>query len=282
VVPEKRNPSAHAAGESEKEMTVKITCPYCHFSKQMSAGKIPSGTRWATCPRCKQRFEFVFQDAVDGIQEIPTEHGAGSKRGASSWERRSELGVWKGLYETFKGVLFSPGKIFSTMTHKGGVKEPLAFGLLLGSLGAMFGFFWEFLMVRESLISRWPSFFGQFNLGIIFLIVMVLTPLFVIIGMYVVSGILHLCLLIMGGGRNGFEGTFRIVAFSQSTKILELVPFVGGFVGWVWHLIVLVIGLREMHETSYLRTIIAMILPIVFVFIIRMVIIVPVFIFMRT
>jgi hypothetical protein len=72
-----------------------------------------------------------------------------------------------------------------------------------------------------------------------------------------------------------------MVAFSQSTKILELVPFVGGFVGWFWHLIVQVIGLREMHETSYWRTIIAMILPIVFIFIISMAIIVPLFVFLR-
>ena len=262
-------------------MTVKITCPYCNFSKQMSTGKIPQGTRWATCPRCKQRFEFVFQDSVVGIQGVPTREGAGSKRDASPWERRSELGVWKGLYETFKGVLFSPGKVFSTMTHKGGLKEPLAFGLLLGSLGAMFGFFWEFLIIRESLISKWPSLFGQFNLGLIFLIIMMLTPLFVAFRMFVVSGILHLCLLITAGGRNGFEGTFRVVAFSQSTKILELVPFVGGFVGWFWHLIVQVIGLREMHETSYLRTVIAMILPIVLILIISMAIIIPLLIFLR-
>ncbi|MDP6180247.1 MAG: YIP1 family protein [Desulfatiglandales bacterium] len=262
-------------------MTVKITCPYCNFSKQMSMGKIPPGTRWATCPRCKQRFEFVFQDSVGGIQEVPTGKGAGSKRGASPWERRSEQGVWRGLCESFKGVLFSPEKIFSTMTHKGGIKEPLAFGLLLGSLGAMIGFFWDFLMIGDRLITKWPTVIGQFNLGVIFLIVMILTPFFVMMSMFVVSGILHLCLLIAGGGRNGFEGTFRVVAFSQSTKILELVPFIGRFIGWLWHFIVQVIGLREMHETSYLRTIIAMILPIVLIFIISMAIIVPLFIFLR-
>ena len=261
-------------------MTVKITCPYCDFSKEMSTGKIPPGTRWATCPRCRQRFEFISQDPVVGIQEVQTGKGAGSKRGASPWERRSELGVWKGLYETFKGVLFSPGKVFSTMAHKGGIREPLAFGLLLGSLGAMFGFFWNFLMIGESLVSKWPNLLGQFSLGLIFLVVIILTPLFVLMSMFVVSGILHLSLLIVGGGRSGFEGTFRIVAFSQSTKILDLVPFVGGFVGWFWHLIVQVIGLREMHETSYSRTIIAMILPIVFIFIISMAIIVPLFVFL--
>jgi hypothetical protein len=280
VVPEKRTPSAHATGKSKKEMTVKITCPYCNFSKQMSPGKIPPGTKWATCPRCKQRFEFVFQDPAAGIQEAPTRNGAGSNRGPSPWEMRSDLGIWKGLYETFKSVLFSPKIVFSTMTHKGGMREPLAFGLLLGSLGAMFGFFWDFLMIGERLVSRWPNFFGQFSMSLIFLVVIILTPLFVMVSMFVVSSILHLSLIIVGGGRSGFEGTFRIVAFSQSTKILDLIPFVGGFVGWFWHIIVQVIGLREMHETSYLRTIIAMILPIIFIFIISIAIFVPLFVFL--
>ena len=111
---------------------------------------------------------------------------------------------------------------------------------------------------------------------------MILTPLYVIINMFVVSGILHLCLVITGAGRNGFEGTFRIVAFSQSIKLLALVPFVGGFVGWFWHFIVQVIGLREMHETSSLRTIIAMLLPIVLIFMIFIAITVPLFIFLGT
>jgi len=263
-------------------MTVKITCPYCNFSKQMPEEKIPPGAKWVNCPRCKHRFEFDFQEPVFGFQGAQIGTGADSRRGTSPWERRSELGIWQGIYKTFKGVMFSPENLFSTMTHKGGIKEPLAFGLLLGSLGGMFFVFWQFLMIGDRLISSWPDLIGQFSLGIIFVIVMILTPLFKMISMFVVSGILHLCLVIVGGGRNGFEGTFRVVAFSQSIKILALVPFVGGLVGWFWHFIVQVIGLREMHETSYLRTIIAMILLIiVLIFIIFMAIIVPLFIFLR-
>ncbi len=263
-------------------MTLKITCPFCDFSKQMPEEKIPPGAKWANCPRCKHRFEFPFQEPAFGFQGTQTGKGADSRRGASPWERRSELGTWQGLYETFKGVLFSPGNLFSTMTHKGGIKEPLAFGLLLGSLGTMLGVFWQFLMIGDRLISTWPNLIGQFSLGLIFLIVMILTPLYVIINMFVVSGILHLCLVITGAGRNGFEGTFRIVAYSQSIKLLSLVPFVGGFVGWFWHFIVQVIGLREMHETSSLRTIIAMLLPIVLIFMIFIAITVPLFIFLGT
>jgi hypothetical protein len=136
-------------------------------------------------------------------------------------------------------------------------------------------------MVGDHLISSWPNVMGQFGLGLIFLIVMVLTPFYVLLSLFVVSGILHLCLLIVGAGRNGFEGTFRIVAFSQSIKILGLVPFVGGFIAWFWQFIVLVIGFREMHETSYLRTIIAILLPIALVFVLFFATMSLVFVFLR-
>ena len=256
-------------------MPVTITCPYCNFSREIPEGKIPPGIKWATCPRCKHRFELSFQDSGFGFQgkqaaEEAAEEAA-SRRGPSPWEMRSDLGVWQGLFETFKGILFSPEKLFSTMTHEGGIKEPLAYGLLFGSIGCMLGVFWQFLMLTESLPSILPNVIGQINLGLGFLAVMIMTPFYILINMFVVSGILHLCLVIVGGARNGFEGTFRTVAFSQSVRVLGLVPIVGGLVAWVWQFIVQVIGLREIHETSYLRTIMAMLLPVAFMLIIILV-----------
>ena len=40
-------------------MTVEITCPNCRYSKQLAEDRIPPGVRWATCPRCKERFDFT-------------------------------------------------------------------------------------------------------------------------------------------------------------------------------------------------------------------------------
>ncbi len=84
-------------------MTLKITCPFCDFTKQMPEEKIPPGAKWANCPRCKHRFEFPVHEPAFGFQGTQTGKGADSRRGASPWERRSELGTWQGFYETFKG-----------------------------------------------------------------------------------------------------------------------------------------------------------------------------------
>ena len=50
------------------------------------------------------------------------------KRDATPWERRLQLGLWKGIKQTIKSVLFSPKNMFSSMPVKGGWREPLAFG----------------------------------------------------------------------------------------------------------------------------------------------------------
>jgi len=246
-------------------MTIEITCPNCNFSKTIPKEKIPAGVRWANCPRCKHRFEFTTQYPAFGFEQEQkgTEPGSEIKREASPWENRSELGIWQGIYQTFKAVLFSPEKLFKSMIFTGGIKEPLAYGLLLGSMGTMFGFFWQFLIIGGSLRSIDQGLTGQLPMGFIFLIIMLISPIFVSLTIFFTSGIIHLMLLIVGGGRNGFEATFRVISYSQATQVLGLIPFIGGMIGGVWLAIVQFIGLRAIHEISYLKMVIAFLIPVV-------------------
>ncbi len=191
-------------------------------------------------------------------------------RERTAWENRSELGIWQGIYQTFKAVLFSPEKLFRTMSFKGGIKEPLAFGILLGSIGAMLGLFWHFLMMSGSLLEMVHELMGQFNMALVFLGLLIFSPLFVIIILFVTSGILHLSLQIVRGGKNGFEATFRVISYSQAIQVVGLIPFIGGLIGGLWVLVVQVIGIREIHETSYLRVIIAFLIPLALIFLVVM------------
>ena len=200
-------------------------------------------------------------------------------RQATPWENRSELGLWQGISKTFKAVLFSPVEIFSTMTHKGGIKEPLAFGLLLGSIGGMFGFFWQFLVMSGGLLAIDHEIMSHFTISLIFFGIAIVFPLFVTIAIFVTSAILHLLLLIVRGGKNGFEATFRVVSYSQAIQIWGLIPFIGGLIGGLWILIVQIIGLREIHETSYLRVILALLIPLALVFLLVMAIVIPLLMF---
>ena len=154
------------------------------------------------------------------------------------------------------------------MSFKGGVKEPLAFGLLLGSIGTMFEFFLGFLVLFGTLIPLINSFLPEIQFGstaiiVVFMLIMVLAPLFETITIFITSCLLHLLLLIFSAGKNKFEATFRVVSYSRATKVWSLIPFIGAWIGWFWRLSVHIVGLREIHETSYLRVIIVVLTPLI-------------------
>jgi len=249
-------------------MNVVVTCPYCGFSKRIPEERLPGGSALVTCPRCGQQFRFSASEQGHNGTERKTDAGATGRqvgRTKSPWERRSQLGLWQSLYRTFKAVLFAPRELFRTLTFRSGLREPLAFGLLAGSVTTMVGIFWQFLVLAGGMATFGPSMLGQKGLGMVFIVILVTVPLWVALGILIYSGIVHIMLLIVRGGRNGFEATFRVVSFSQAAQIWSLVPLLGGLVGALWQVIVQVIGLREIHETTYLRVCIAFLIPVVFI-----------------
>lgn len=267
-------------------MTVELVCPFCGFSKKTSEQKIPDRARWAICPRCRRKFEISMSgrgtDSIardipvaGGPHETGQESGTGSDRSGAPWESRSGNGFVRGLYHTFKGVLFSPVSFFKGLAFSGGLGEPLAFGLLAGAVGKMFGFFWPVMMVSGGLFPFKGAILGQLSSGLIFLILVVAVPICVTLSMFIYSAILHLLLLMVRGGNNGFEATFRVVAYSQAAQAWELLPVVGSWIGGIWQLVVQVIGLREIHGVSYSRIIVAFLLPLAFLFVVIIAVVIP-------
>src|SRR5260370_609213 len=92
----------------------------------------------------------------------------------------------------------------------------------------------------------------------------VLIPLFVVIGLFIGSAIVHLCLMIVGGANQSFETTFRVLAFSQgSTGPLQMIPVCGGLISGVWALVCSCIGLARAHETDTGRAVLVVFLPLI-------------------
>jgi hypothetical protein len=245
--------------EREKEDMIELTCPHCGFQKSLLREKIPVGTRRAICPRCRERFEIPLLD--EGREKPETDRS--NIRTLPPWERRSELGWVRGIRESLKGVLFSPSKFFKTMTVPGGVKEPLAFGVLMGSLGMMFEVFWQGVIRLDDLPSPDKGVFGDFALSPLILGTLILCPLIATIFICVSSLLLHFLLTIVRAGKNGFEGTLRAVSYSQASQLWALIPFLGSLLAGIWLMAVTVIGLKEIHGVSYMRVIFALLIPFV-------------------
>lgn len=264
-------------------MAVALTCPYCSFSKNIPEEKIPPNAKSATCPRCGQRFTLSYKDGIittekttsgESHREDEQDVKDSAVRAESPWENRSTLGLWQAIYQTVKAVMFSPDKFFSSLNYKGGFREPLAFGMLTGSIGTMFSIFWQFLMISGGLMTIGNAFIGQFTFGVLFLITLVFAPILVIVAIFILTAVWHLFLLLLRGADNGFEATFRVVAYSHALQVWGLIPVIGGWISLIWQLIVQIVGLREIHGTSYLKVFFALIIPaaIVFLFVIAVII----------
>jgi hypothetical protein len=191
----------------------------------------------------------------------PTSTAAAGRTGLP-WEHRQERGFFNAFIETLTMVLTRPAEAFSVMKREGGLGEPLIYALIGGCLGgivsALFSLGFQSIGLFADKSNNLAAMTGMgVGVGMI-----ILLPLFIVIGLFIGSGLVHLCLMIVGGANQPFETTFRVVAFTQgSTGPLQIVPICGGMISLVWTLVCLCIGLSRAHETDTGRAVLAVFLP---------------------
>ena len=182
------------------------------------------------------------------------------------WEDPARTSVFERFVETVKMIATRPKEAFAGMPTTGGIGSPLLFAIGVGWIGIGFAVLWNTLMQgmwipfmgagEEAAVAA--AFTGAWALGVI-----VLAPLFVIIGVFIYAAILHLMLMIVGGAKNGFEATVRVVCYAQTAQLAAIVPFCGGLIAMVWGIILYVIGLATAHRTTQGKAVLAVVLPIV-------------------
>jgi hypothetical protein len=191
---------------------------------------------------------------------------AGAARTGLPWEYRQERGFFNAFIQTLTMVLTRPAEAFTVMKRDGGLGEPLIYALIGGSLGAI-------VSVLFSLGFRSVGLFADRHnndlaamagMGFGSVAIVILLPLFIVIGLFIGSAIVHLCLMIVGGANQSFETTFRVLAFTQgSAGPLQIIPLCGGLISGVWALVCNCIGMARAHETDTGRAVLAIFLPLI-------------------
>lgn len=256
-------------------MTIDIICPKCNFTQKVPEETIPDTMRWIRCPRCNMTFEHISEDGKN--KENPWDDTSGGESNIDkSPHEPDDKGYFADLWLTFRSVLFSPTAFFGKMKEPGGLKNSMAFGVLIGSIGAMIGIFWQFLLMPKETIDLINSIPWSISLNQLFIILIIISPLLVLLSIFIMTLILHVFLFILRGANKGFEGTLKVSSYAKAAEIFAVVPFIGGFIGFVWSMVVTVIGLKEIHETSTLKALFALLLPMFLLFILAIVITVAV------
>ena len=186
-------------------------------------------------------------------------------RSGLPWDQRQSKGFFSAFIETLQMVLTRPDEAFTAMSREGGLGEPLLYAVIGAGIGGMVSFL--FSIGFQSLGwfgGRHNAFAAMIGMGLGSILFVILVPLFVVIGLFIGSAILHVCLMIVGGAKQSFETTFRVVAFSQgSTGPLQMIPVCGGVIAAVWAIIINCIGLARAHEIETGRAVLAVLLPLI-------------------
>jgi hypothetical protein len=185
--------------------------------------------------------------------------------GGLPWEHRQELGFFKAYFDTVVMVLTKPGEAFALMKTDGDMMGPMLFALIGGCAGIIVSVLVQLALHSIGFMAdRQSAMFGMGVVGLWSIGYIILSPVIVIVCAFIISGILHLCLMMVGGAKKSFETTFRVVCFSSgSTYLLSMVPFCGGMIAGVWNIVVEIIGLARAHETDTGKAVMAVLLPII-------------------
>jgi hypothetical protein len=190
-----------------------------------------------------------------------SELASASVETAPAWERDSG-GWFSRAYESGREILSNPQKTFASMPVTGGLKKPLLFVLLVGTICGLVSMIYSsaFEIMRPR--GATP---GEFSLQvtlIIYVVVAIFLPLLIALWSFITAGILHLCLMLVGAAPKSFEATFRVTSYAYgATSVFLLLPLCGSLVQWIWWLYATAIGFREVHGTTTAKAVIAVLLP---------------------
>src|SRR5215216_5638833 len=126
------------------------------------------------------------------------------------WEHRQERGFFNAFIETLSMVLTRPAEAFSVMKREGGFGEPLMYALIGGCVGGIVSFLFSLGFQSIGFFAdKNNSLAAMSGMGISSAAMIIVLPLFIVIGIFIGSGIVHLCLMIGGGANQPFQTTFR-------------------------------------------------------------------------
>jgi len=234
-----------------REVKKKKRCPFCSREIQESAAKCVHCGQWLHAGAAGVRVsapQAAMGAHEDSFAEAPQEHELDCP-----WEDRESYGTLNAFFQTATKCLLTPTAFFSRLPRQGGFLNPILFGVMSIVVSFVLAYIWY------SLLGRGGG--GLFGFLIVIPFVVLSAFIIVIIQLFLGSGILHLCLLLLGGANEGYQATFRVVSYSSVTWLFNTIPVVGTIAS-LWGIVLTVIGLREVHNTSTGKSVAAMAIPV--------------------
>ncbi|MBU0706682.1 YIP1 family protein [Patescibacteria group bacterium] len=182
------------------------------------------------------------------------------------WEGKQ--GSWPNrFYATLKNSLLHPTAFFSEIAKGDNFASPILYALVNSAIlifvSALFSYAVKFhLLPTVGMKLTSPSVASGFFAGPGALAIAIFIIPFVVVGYFITAALFHMGLYIVGGVKQSFIATFRVVCYSTGAQLFAIIPFLGGIVAGIWMLVLHMIGLKIVHETDFLRAAFAVLLPV--------------------
>ena len=190
--------------------------------------------------------------------------GATSKPGrhGPAWERS---GPSPGSYvETFQECFTDIPEFFATMRRDGGIAAPLGFAFIGIVIAMVANVIYQSLNLGVERLAGNGNVANPLDTAIGLGCVAIGFPIAGVVGLFLAAGIYHMFLVMFDGANAPFEATFRATAYTTGiTNLLQIIPCVGMQIGWLATIVLLIIGLANIHETSGWKASGAVLIPLV-------------------
>ena len=166
------------------------------------------------------------------------------------------------LGRTWQGAALQPRSFFGRIPADAEPGPAVLYYLLIGIAAEGAQLFWAMLLRPGRGTDNVTALLGAPG-ALAPTIDFLLSPLLLLFSLFVSAGVTHLMLHLLGGARRSYGVTVMVFAFAYSPQILGVVPYAGQAVGFVWMLVLAIVGLGAAHGTSAPRAAAAVLVPLV-------------------
>jgi hypothetical protein len=177
---------------------------------------------------------------------------------AFPWPPRPDDSVFEAWGRTWSGASLAPRPFFAALPRSGSLGAAVLYYLSIGIPVAGVQLFWSMLgggngddvVQAGNALAAWGP-----------LVEFLISPIYLLVSLFLSAGVVHLMLKLFGA-TGGFGVTTRTFAFAYSPQILGIVPVAGAIAGFIWMVVVAIVGVREAHGTTTGRAAAAILIPL--------------------
>lgn len=204
---------------------------------------------------------------AQGPSQTPEEEPRRVSGGSSTTEFTYTDPV-QSFVDTVRDLVTRPADFFSGIARRGDFVNPLIFALICVVVTAVIG---GFLGILGAIVGIGDRGVGAAIGGLVGSVL--LTPIFYAIGLFIGAGILHLLVaLIIKPAATGYEATFRVLSYSAVGQLVGWIPFLGPLIAAVAGVVLSIIGVREVHNTTTGKAALVVLIPAAIVILIALII----------